>query len=394
MGEIIIVGLGPGEPRHLTAAAWAALRRCSGKIYVQNLRHPALSYCRSRGLRIRTMERLLRAKAPPEQAARAAGRVILAAAGRQPPICFAVPGNPLESGDGAVEYLRLRAPRCGHRVTIIPGISLFPVKGSHPLRELEQIMTLLRSPRGCPWDRRQTHLSLRGCLIEEAYEVVAAIERGDPAALEEELGDLLLQVVFHSELAREKGRFDLENVIHGISAKLIRRHPHVFESSRAATAAQADGSWEKAKELERGAKKGGAIPIDAGLPALLGAYKVQQRAAALGFDWPSLEGAVEKLREEAAELQDAYRQGERGKIEEEFGDFLFSAVNVARFLDLNPELALGKALRKFLDRFAYIAARVAESKLPFCSHSLDQLDRWWKEAKNRGENAFEAGNYN
>lgn len=383
MGEIIIVGLGPGAPRHLTAAARAALRRCRGRVYVTTPRHPALRYCRNRGLRICSLERLAGAQATPEQAARAAGRVLLIAAGRQSRVGFAVPGNPLDDSEPAVEYLRRRAPRRGCRVKIIPGVSLSRGEGSAPLRKLEMIMALLRSPRGCPWDRRQTHLSLRGCLIEEAYEVVAAIERADHGALEEELGDLLLQVVFHSEIARERGRFDLDKVIDGISAKLIRRHPHVFGTGRAASAVQATGCWERAKDQEKGSQAGGFIRIDPGLPALLGAYKVQQRAAALGFDWPTLEGAVEKLREEAAELKDAYRRGVQGKIEEEFGDFLFAAVNVARFLDLNPELALGKALRKFLDRFAYVSARVAESKLPFGDHSLEQLDRWWEEAKDR-----------
>lgn len=385
MGRIIIVGLGPGDPRHLTAAARAALCRRRGKLYFKTARHPVARFCLDRGIRIHSLDRLARAPVTPGRAAQATGRILLSTVERQPRVGYAVPGNPLD-GDLTVEYLMRRAPRRGHRVKIIPGVSLLPGGGSASLQKLQRIMTVLRSPRGCPWDRRQTHLSLRGCLIEEAYEVVAAIERDDPAALEEELGDLLLQVVFHSEIAREEGRFDLERVIDGISAKLIRRHPHVFGTGRATSAAQAVGRWERIKDLEKGSEMPGSIQVDPGMPALLRAYKIQQRAAVLGFDWPSLEGAVEKLREEAAELRDAYRSGVPGKIEEEFGDFLFAAVNVARFLNLNPELALGKALRKFLARFAYISAKVAGKNRPFSSYSLEQLDRWWEEAKNKGKN--------
>ncbi|HHW74381.1 MAG TPA: nucleoside triphosphate pyrophosphohydrolase [Firmicutes bacterium] len=389
MGEIVIIGLGPGDPRHLTVAARAALLRRQGDLYFKTGDHPVARYCRERGAAISFLDRLTGAPATAGEAARAAGRILLTALKRQRRVSYAIPGNPLEGSDETVQYLRFRAPRQGHRIRIIPGVG----GGTPPLRKLERIMTLLRSARGCPWDRRQTHLSLRGCLIEEAYEVIAAIERDDPAALEEELGDLLLQVVFHSEIAREAGRFDLERVIEGISAKLIRRHPHVFGGSRASSTGQAVDRWERVKEREKSPGAPGALRIDPGLPSLLGAYKVQQRAAALGFDWPSLEGAVAKVREEAAELKDAYRSGVAGKIEEEFGDYLFAAVNVARFLKINPELALGKALRKFMDRFAYIAEKVAVSRRPFSSYSLEELDRWWEEAKVEEKITNKAGNH-
>lgn len=376
MGTIVIIGLGPGHTRHLTAAARRALL-LGQPLYFQSKGHPAARYCMERGVRFHALDRF--AAAP-----RTTGRILLSAAVRQPRINFAVPGNPLD-GDLAVKYLLRRVPFRGHRIKIIPGVSLMPPGGNAALRHLEKIMTLLRSPRGCPWDRKQTHRSLRGCLIEEAYEVVAAIEREDDAALKEELGDLLLQVVFHSEIASEEGRFDLDAVIDGIAAKLIRRHPHVFGTGRVTSPAGAVGRWEQVKELEKGAGAAGRMQVDPALPALLRAHKIQQNAASLGFDWPSLEGAVEKLKEEAAELKDAYLQGVPGRIEEEFGDFLFAAVNVARFLKLNPEMALGKALRKFLARFAYVSARVAGTNRPFSSFSLEQLDRWWEEAKVKGK---------
>ena len=379
MSEIVIIGLGPGEPQHLTAAAREALLRRGGRLYFKTGAHPVAPYCREEGIALRALDRLTGAPATPGEAARAAGRILLIAARQQPRVSYAVPGNPLDGADKTARYLRFRAPRQGHRLRIIPGVGI--ESGVAPLWKLEKIMKLLRSARGCPWDRRQSHLSLRGCLIEEAFEVIAAIERDEPAALEEELGDLLLQVVFHSEIAREKGNFDLGRVINGISAKLIRRHPHVFGSARAASAGQAVERWEKVKEREKSPGAPGSLRIDPGLPALLGAFKVQQRAAALGFDWPSVEGAVAKLREEAAELEDAYRGGIAGNIEEEFGDFLFAAVNVARFLKINPELALGKALRKFMKRFAYISEQVTASGQPFSSYSLEELDRWWEEAK-------------
>jgi len=376
MGKIIIIGLGPGHPRHLTLAARRALLR-GGPLYFKTGAHPAAHYCRRRGVRFRALDRF--AAAP-----RLVGPLLMAAAARHPRISYAVPGHPLE-GDEVVRYLLRQAPARGHRLKLIPGASLLPPGAEDRCGALEKIMVLLRSPRGCPWDREQTHRSLRGCLIEEAYEVVAAIDRNDYEALQEELGDLLLQVVFHSEIAREAGRFDLEAVIDGIAAKLIRRHPHVFGRMRESTPAGAIGRWEQAKEREKAAGAAGLAGVDPALPALLGAYKVQKKAAALGFDWPSLEGAVEKLKEEAAELMDAYRQEDPGRIEEEFGDFLFAAVNVARFLKVNPEMALGKALRKFQVRFAHVTARVAETRRPFSSFSLEQLDLWWEEAKGGGE---------
>lgn len=372
MSNITIIGLGPGPPRHLTVAARRALLR-EKPLFFKTKDHPAALYCRRRGVHFQALDRF--AAAP-----RLIGPILLSAAAQHPRIGYALPGHPLE-GDLAVDYLLRRAPASGHRVKIIPGVAHSPPGAGASLQRLERIMTLLRSPRGCPWDREQTHRSLRGCLIEEAYEVIAAIERDDYTALKEELGDLLLQVVFHSEIAREEGRFDLEAVVDGIAAKLIRRHPHVFGISRESTPAGAIGRWEQVKELEKGAGAAGRIQVDPALPALLRAYKIQQKAAALGFDWPSLEGAVEKLKEEAVELKDAYLQGLPGRIEEEFGDFLFAAVNVARFLKLNPEMALEKALRKFLTRFAHVSARVAVTNRPFSSFSLEQLDRWWEEAK-------------
>ncbi len=379
MGTIVIIGLGPGSPRLLTLAAKRELCWRRQSLYFQAGSHPAAHYCRERGVSFQSMDRL--AAAP-----RLCGRILLSSAMRQRRIGYALPGNPLD-GDLTVQYLLRRAPSCGLRIKIIPGVSCSDPGGDHALWRLRRIMTALRSPGGCPWDRVQTHHSLRGCLIEEAYEVIAAIERDDAAALREELGDLLLQVLFHSEIAREEGRFDLDAVIKGIAVKLIRRHPHVFGAAGETTPGGAVDRWEKVKELEREAQSSGLMQVDPALPSLLRACKIQQRAASAGFDWPSLEGAVDKLKEEAAELADAYHRRLPDRIEEEYGDFLFAAVNVARFLKLNPEMALGKAVEKFLDRFAHITVQAAKRNRPVNSFSLEQLDRWWEEAKIMGKTA-------
>ncbi|MEW5784318.1 MAG: nucleoside triphosphate pyrophosphohydrolase [Bacillota bacterium] len=275
---------------------------------------------------------------------------------------------------------RLDRCRFDHRTALY-----LPPLAGYGLGGLVEIMARLRAPGGCPWDKEQTHISLRQYLVEEAYEVIAAIERADDAGLKEELGDVLLQVIFHSEIAREEGRFNLDEVIAEVSAKLIRRHPHVFGTESAATISQVINRWEQIKKREKGKASSSSISVDHGLPALLRAYKIQKRAANLGFDWPFLEGALDKLTEEIAELADAYRQGNTGKIEEEYGDYLFAAVNVARFLKINPELALGKANCKFLRRFQYIEQQVTQKGKTITDYTLDELDRWWNEAKKRGK---------
>lgn len=260
-----------------------------------------------------------------------------------------------------------------------------PPAGGYNLGDLLTIMFRLRSANGCSWDKQQTHQSLRQYLVEEVYEVIAAIDQEDDISLEEELGDLLLQVIFHCSIAEEQGRFGFNSVIHGLCKKLLRRHPHVFGEQSAQSVSQVKSLWEQIKREEKGHLPGFRVP-DSGLPALLGAYKIQKRAAKMGFDWPSIEGAWDKLREEIVELKDAYQQGLSDKIEEEFGDLLFAAVNVARFLKVNPEMAMGKALRKFASRFQYILEQVDKKGKPVTDYTLAELDQWWEEAKDKGKN--------
>ncbi len=266
-------------------------------------------------------------------------------------------------------------------------IYLPPYRG-YLVGDLLEIMARLRSENGCPWDRQQTNRSLRQYLVEEAYEVVGAIEENDDSALKEELGDVLLQVVFHSRIASEENRFDFFQVTDGIASKLIRRHPHVFGSGSAADASEVRLKWEEIKLHEKSslnkkqAKNNGPdINIDHSLPALLKAYKLQKKAADVGFDWPCIQGPLEKTREELRELEEAYEAGDQSAVEEELGDYLFTIVNLARFMNVNPELALGRTIGKFMERFLYVLKMAEKTGRPAAEYSLEQLDKWWEEAK-------------
>ncbi|MGE5454760.1 MAG: nucleoside triphosphate pyrophosphohydrolase [Methylocystaceae bacterium] len=250
------------------------------------------------------------------------------------------------------------------------------------IRELVEVQRRLLAPGGCPWDREQTHESLVRYLLEETYEVIDTIYLGQPNKLREELGDLLLQVVFHAALAEEKGQFDLADVIHDIDAKMINRHPHVFGSLELDTAEQVLTEWEgfKAKEGKKSIMEG----IPAHLPALLRAYKLQEKAARVGFDWDKIDGAWDKLAEETEELKAAVAEGNREHLEEEFGDYLFALVNISRFLNIMPEEALHKTNAKFLRRFNYIEQELATAGQQFADVDLEYMDSLWEKAKLRG----------
>jgi MazG family protein len=255
------------------------------------------------------------------------------------------------------------------------------------------IQTRLRAPGGCPWDREQTHATLRTYLIEEAYEVLDAIESGNPDELAEELGDLLLQVLFHADIAREAGVFDLSDVISGIHEKMVRRHPHVFRNVKAETSGEVLKNWAqlKAKEKQKAqsesvrssdeVKSSALDGVPQHLPALLEAYQLTRKAAHVGFDWDRVEGVLEKLEEEIAELRSAISRSERGAIEEEFGDLLFSAVNLARFLRLDPEVTLKQSNRKFKARFQVMERIALTSGRELSKLSMAELEQLWAEAK-------------
>lgn len=251
------------------------------------------------------------------------------------------------------------------------------------LLELRSIMVRLRAPDGCPWDREQTHLSLRSSLIEEAYEIVEAIERGVDADLCEELGDLLLQVIFHAQLAEEENRFSFTEIAQAISKKLVHRHPHVFGSEHAADAAAVVTRWEEIKRAEKGGAVSSALDgISEAMPSLLHAAKVQKRAASKGMDWREAGPVFEKIREELDEVSEAISEGEpQGRLEEEMGDLLFAAVNLARKLKVDPEVALRRATHKFSSRFRAVERLAGERGIAMENAPLEQLDALWVEVK-------------
>lgn len=264
-----------------------------------------------------------------------------------------------------------------------------PCRGAHHLgTAIEGFMSLmdeLQGEHGCPWDREQTHLSLRPYLIEETYEVLEAIENGDSEALAEELGDLLLQVVFHAYIASREHRFDLVDCIESISRKLIRRHPHVFGDVQVSGADEVLANWQRIKSTERAVstKQDLLEGIPQGLPALAHAYKLQQKAKQVGFDWPAIEGAWNKLSEELRELEAAVARKEQAEIASEVGDVLFSLVNVSRFLKVEPEMALRESSLRFRRRFDQVLHLAQARGVDPRACGLEVLDKLWDEVKGR-----------
>ncbi len=250
--------------------------------------------------------------------------------------------------------------------------------------ELVGILRRLRQPNdGCPWDLKQTHESIRPYLIEETYEVVEAIDKKDMAALKEELGDLLLQIVFHSQLEAEAGLFTIDDVLQYLNDKMIRRHPHIFGTIEAKHSDTVLKNWEEIKKNERKGKKRDSIldGIPTSLPALLRARRVQERAQSVGFDWDSIDPAMDKVREEVEEFAEVCQEGIQAKIEDEMGDIFFALVNTARFVNVDPEKALEKTIQKFMKRFRYIERKLAERAIKLSDATLAEMDAIWEEAK-------------
>ena len=261
--------------------------------------------------------------------------------------------------------------------------------------KLVALQARLRAPNGCPWDREQTHSSLRTYLVEEAYEVLDALESGDDAKFAEEMGDLLLQIVFHSQIAREEARFTIADVIREIHQKMVRRHPHVFGEKQAKDAAEVLKNWKKIKSEERRLKRAkvldGAkqkenpesllVGVPRGLPAALEGFQLTRRVARIGFDWDDAEGIFEKIREEGAELRHALETKDQRRIEEEIGDLLFAAVNLARFVEVDPEIALKKANAKFATRFRAMERLARESGCELAGIPRPEMEALWETAK-------------
>lgn len=248
--------------------------------------------------------------------------------------------------------------------------------------DLVKLMTTLRGPNGCPWDRKQNLSDLKPFVIEEAYEVIDAIDRNDRAALMEEIGDLLLESVFIAEITREEGSFDVYDSVTAIHDKLVRRHPHVFGDVEADDAEQVLVNWEKLKNEERKAENKSVLAgVPAALPALLKASRLTEKAARVGFDWRRTEDVFHKLDEEIAELHEAVDGGKPAHIEDELGDLLFTIANIARKIGVNPEEALQSTNRKFMRRFESMEAAVRESGRNLDQLALEEMDALWDKAK-------------
>ncbi len=259
----------------------------------------------------------------------------------------------------------------------------FEFKDRYNFDDLKKIITILRAPGGCPWDREQTHFSIKKNFIEETYEVIEAINKEDSELLKEELGDVLLQIALHSEMESENGNFDIDDVVNDIVKKLVIRHPHVFGEVRAENEEEALASWDSAKAKTKNLKSASEsmLSVPRELPALMRAQKIQHKAAKVGFDWENVDGAVDKLYEEINELKKAMSHGDKAETEDEFGDVLFTCVNISRFLKLDSEECLTNATDKFLSRFEIVERLAKEKGIEMKSASLSELDELWNIAK-------------
>jgi tetrapyrrole methylase family protein/MazG family protein len=390
MGTVRIVGLGPGDPDLLTLGSLEALRRVGRAVAL--LAPPELVlFLESEGIavardRIKDPSLFMRGSSDEIES--------FVASLDEADLAVAVLGNPLSDFAGLPILLRACESR-GFSCELVPGmpratlsasmsmplVPLPPASDHHTWEDLVEIMARLR--RSCPWDREQTHESLVPYLIEEAFEVAEAIEGRAEAELREELGDLLLQVLFHSQLATERGKFSIADVVDTLSNKMIRRHPHVFGDQAVASVGEVWQNWDQLKALEPAGKRRESRldGIPKGLGALQRAQKMQEKASRVGFDWPDVSGIREKLVEEVAELERAWRTGDTPSIREEVGDVLFTLVNFARTIGLDAEGALRLANEKFYRRFAFMERRAARDGRNLTEMSLDELEELWQLAK-------------
>ena len=259
----------------------------------------------------------------------------------------------------------------------------FTFKEKYDINDLLSIMEILRAPGGCPWDAEQSHESIKKDFIEETYEVIEAINKKDKVLLEEELGDVLLQVVFHAQIEKEQGSFDFGNVCDGICKKLVERHPHVFGEVKVSGTDDVLSNWDEIKRKSKGQKTQGSsmLKVPKELPALMRSQKIQSKAKKAGFDWDDMSGAFEALEKETAELKEAIASGVQTDITEEFGDMLFSCVNIARFIDVDSEEALNLSTEKFISRFLEVERLAQERNIDMKSSTIEELDKLWIQAK-------------
>ncbi len=481
MGEITIVGLGPGSFGLITVETLELLKTAE-KLLLRTAKHPTVTAMRERGIAFTSYDYVYEEKTSFEEVYETIAHECLRQAALGKKVVYAVPGSPLVA-EKTVMLIRELAGEQGIAVRILPGMSFLevlytrlaidPIEGitvldaadlaaippelmtalvvtqvynqyiaseaklvlmeyypddyevivvknlglpdeqllAVPLFELDRVqeidhltsvyvprrstavnrfslnpilnvMAKLRSNEGCIWDIEQTHSSLRRYIVEEVYEVLEAIDLQEGELLCEELGDLLLQIVFHARIAEEAKVFTMQQVIDGIAEKMIRRHPHVFGDTSVRDAGEVVLNWDAIKKQEHGNERPSVLDgIPKGLPSLMRAYKLQAKAAKVGFDWDRIEPVWDKIYEELNELKDACSQGQAANMEAELGDVLFSIVNLARFLKIDSEVALNSTNNKFRRRFLYIENRMKEKMLKWENMSLKQLDFLWEEAK-------------
>jgi tetrapyrrole methylase family protein/MazG family protein len=388
-GLVRIVGLGPGDPDLLTLGSLEALR-AAGRAVALLAPPELLAFLEREGVRIERGR-----IADPALFVRGSSDGVDAfVATIDDDVALGILGNPLSDFPGLPLLLRA-LERIGAPADIVPGmpratlsaaismplVPLPPDSAHHSWADLVEIMARLR--RGCPWDREQTHESLVPYLVEETYEVVDAIEARSESDLCEELGDLLLQIVFHAQLATERGTFSIADVVDGLSNKMIRRHPHVFGDRAVADVAEVWQNWDALKALEPSAatRTSRLDGIPRALGALQRAQKMQDKASRVGFDWPHIEGVREKLAEELAELEVARRDGDTGAIREELGDVIFTCVNLARALRVDAEGAMRDANAKFYTRFTFMERRAEAEGRTLGDLSAAELEHLWQLAK-------------
>jgi MazG family protein len=389
-GRLRIVGLGPGDPDLLTLGSLEALRAAGSAVTL--LAPPELQlFLESEGVtimrdRVRDPALFVRGSSDEIEA--------FAAYVGESDLALGIVGNPLSDFPGLPLLLRA-LERTGARAELVPGmpratlsaaiamplVPLPPASQHHSWTDLVEVMARLR--RSCPWDREQTHETLVPYLLEESYEVVDAIEARSDGDLCEELGDLLLQIVFHAQLATERGKFSIADVVDGLSNKMIRRHPHVFGDAAVASVAEVWQNWEQLKALEpSGRKRASRLDgIPRGLGALQRGQKMQEKAARVGFDWPRIDDIRAKLAEEVAELEAARRDGNEAAIREELGDVLFTVVNLTRALGVDAEGAMRDANDKFYRRFAFMERQAARGGRQLGELTLVELEELWQLAK-------------
>lgn len=389
-GLIRIVGLGPGDPDLITLGSLEALRAV-GRV-VTLLAPPELTlFLESEGVML-VRDRIANAALFVRGSSEAIEAFVATLDDED--LAIGVLGNPLSDFPGLPLLLRA-LERAGARSELVPGmpratlsaaiamplVPLPPASTHYTWADLVEVMARLRST--CPWDREQTHETLVPYLIEEAYEVADAIEDHSDGDLCEELGDLLLQIVFHAQLGTERGKFSIADVIDGLSNKMIRRHPHVFGDQAVTSVAEVWQNWEQLKSLEPSAAKRASRldGIPRGLGALQRGQKMQDKAARVGFDWPHIDGIRAKLAEEVAELEGARRDNDPRAIREELGDVIFTVVNLARALGVDAEGAMRDANDKFFRRFTFMERRAEGEGRKLGDYSLDELEELWLLAK-------------